>query len=240
VRTATLILAGALLTTTRARAEEARVAPREPPPEYVVPELPEPTPLPRRGFQAALRPGIAFPLGGLSGSRSMSDVAGAQIPLLLDVGFKVSPHVFLGAYGSFGLGFVTSAFEEVQCRARDCGARSVHVGAQVQYHASPASEVNPWIGYGIGYEWLWTTGIAGTSYRGPEYARFMLGVDLRLSRSIGLGPVADLTLAQYTDASAEPDVAGGTAGARGGASVDLSDKALHEWVTLGFRVVAYP
>lgn len=195
--------------------------PRAAPPPYVKPERPEPTPLSHRGFQMAVRSGVALPAGKASEGTAMADLVGWQIPLFAELGAKVSRHVFIGGYASFSLGSVTDRFERDQCGRRDCAARAAHLGAEIQYHAAPAHEANPWFGVGVGYEWLWTSGQRDVTLRGPELARLMAGVDLRLSRSLGLGPVVDATLARYHDD-------------------DLGEGRLHSWVTVGLRLVVFP
>lgn len=176
-------------------------APRQAPAPYETEEHPEPTPLSRVGFQAALRSGLSMSGGAVAHARPMSDELRFQLPLLIDIGAKVTRHLFLGGYT--GMTF-----------ADGMGAR---LGAELQIHFAPTHFSNPWIGYGFGYEW-------GDGIRGPEYARFMFGVDLRFSRSFGLGPFVDLTLGRYTheDGNAIPETRG------------------HEWFTLGLRVVAFP
>lgn len=174
---------------------------RAAPEPYVADEHPDPVPMPRRGSQLALRSGAALPAGHLAGSSPMAALTATQIPLFMDIGAKISRYVFLGGYASVAFGGVTDRWERNGCRAKDCGSYSTHLGAQIQIHFGSFERANPWIGYGFGYEWLWTTGSPGRTYRGPEYGRFMAGLDFRLSREFGLGPFVDATLAQYTDTS---------------------------------------
>jgi hypothetical protein len=202
---------------------------RAAPEPYEKEEHPEPVPMPRRGFQLGVRTGVALPAGKLSEGVAMNALSAAQIPLFLDIGAKVSRYVFLGGYASFALGGASDRWNRNACRNDDCSARSMHLGAQIQIHFGSFERTNPWIGYGLGYEWLWTAGFPETTYRGWEYGRFMAGVDFRLSHDFGLGPFVDATVAQYSSLS-NANVE----------SADISNTALHSWVTVGLRLVLFP
>lgn len=218
------------------RAAPSKATPEQPrpaPDAYVKPERPEPTPMPRRGFQLGIRTGVALPAGKLSENTAMAALASAQIPLFLDIGAKVSRYVFLGGYGSFALGGVSDRWDRNTCRGHDCASRSAHLGAQIQIHFGSFERVNPWIGYGIGYEWLWTSGAPETTVHGPEYGRFMAGFDFRLSHDWGLGPFVDATIGRYTRVTADDN------NGRSKTS-DIDDTAVHSWVTVGLRLVLFP
>jgi hypothetical protein len=138
-----------------------------PPPRHFVPPPPPPPPSPRdepppvaRGFQMAVRTGLSFPLGDISGEKGdgMSHDFATQIPLLVELGAKVHPMIFLGAYTGLSLGGTSSAFSDAQgCGkgGRSCLASTLRIGFEVQIHFQPAERVNPWIGYGIGVGQRW-------------------------------------------------------------------------------------
>lgn len=203
---------------------------RQAPAAYEAEEAPEPVPMPRRGFQLGVRTGVALPAGRLSEGLAMDALAAAQVPLFLDIGAKISRYVFLGGYASFALGGVSDRWDRNSCRrGDDCSSRSAHLGAQVQIHFGSFERANPWIGYGLGYEWLWTAGNPETTYRGWELGRFMAGLDFRLSRDFGLGPFVDATIAQYSSITSDTVI-----------SNDIAKTALHSWVTVGIRFVLFP
>ena len=203
---------------------------RAAPEPYEKEDPPSPVPMPRRGFQLGIRTGVALPAGKLSEGTAMDALAAAQIPLFVDVGAKISRYVFLGGYASFALGGVSDRWDRNSCRRDEsCSTRSAHLGAQIQLHLGSFDRVNPWIGYGLGYEWLWTAGFPETTYHGWEYGRFMAGFDLRLSREWGLGPFIDGTIAEYQSISG-PTIA----------TTDIDRTAIHSWVTVGLRLVLFP
>lgn len=195
----------------------------------------------RLGFQMALRSGYSLPLGKASGAPGgeMSNLTGGQVPLLIDIGGKVVPNLFLGGYLGFAVGPAAGDTDDLCDRENyDCYTASLRAGLQGHFQLFPHSSANPWIGYGIGYESLTLTqkgdGDDGSvTNGGPEYARIMAGLDFRFSRSFGLGPFVDLSIGKYTryrsDAPGEDDESG-----------DIPKAAMHEWVTVGARFVFFP
>jgi hypothetical protein len=197
-------------------------------------------PAPHSGFQMALRTGVGVPFGNTSGAPSdgYSQLVSAQVPLMLDIGGKLNPHFFLGAY--LGLGFGGAGNElDAACAASSasCGHVSLRLGAQLQYNVAPAAKVNPWVGYGIGIEGSavgaqTSAGDATIAMAGFELARLMGGVDFRMGSGIGVGPFLDLTLGRYSNVTIDDG--------SGDESFEIRDKALHGWLTLGVRFVLFP
>jgi hypothetical protein len=188
------------------------------------------------GFQLALRPGLAIPFGEGGKDVAMSDVLSPQIPLLIDIGGKIIPELFLGAYFGFAAGLPAGTTKDA-CDANGggCAAVRLNFGIEVVGHMMPRSQVDPWVGYGFGYE---TLGIGASSngmlksvgYGGLEFGRLMAGVDFRLTRVFGVGPFADLAVGQYSTVSVD------------GNSADIASdaKAAHLWLTVGARFVFFP
>jgi hypothetical protein len=195
----------------------------------------------RSGFQMAVRTGYSLPLGQVSGDANsgQSDIFGGHVPIMVDLGGKVSDHVFVGGYLGLGFGGAGNKLEPI-CSRSDvtCIQVSLRIGAEIQYHFSPAERTNPWIGYGIGLESTGigansSTGNATTTVVGPEFARFMAGVDFRLSPGFGIGPYADITLGQYSNSATKNSIGVNQ-------SSDITNTALHEWLTFGIRGVVFP
>jgi hypothetical protein len=186
---------------------------------------------PRTGFEVALRTGFSQPLGKIQphDDGEMLDYPG-QIPAVLEVGARVTPHVFLGAY--FGAGFGLEHSSNVSSTA-------LHIGAEVQYHFVPQAGADPWVGYGLGYESLSENDFDEryTRYDGFEFGHLMGGANFRVSPSFGLGPFLDASLGHYTSyhftypgaSSYYPDQ-----------DKSLSGMAVHSWVTLGVRGTLFP
>jgi hypothetical protein len=198
----------------------------------------------------AFRFGLSFPLGDATGAPL--DSLGAryawQVPLGLDIGAKVTPNVFIGGYLVYAFGAEGSdALVEALCDDNDedlendvsCGASSLRLGLEVQYHFTPGEKMNGWVGYGAGFESAsqyikdQQQGYAETSrLSGYTYGQLSGGLDFR-SKVFGAGPYAELAIGRYTKASTEVN-------AEETASGDIADPAWHAWLSLGIRMVLFP
>jgi hypothetical protein len=178
--------------------------------------------------------GTAFGGGQGLTETKFSDVSSGHVPFILDIGAKVIPELFVGGY--FGLGFGGAGGQlSDTCKAgnMDCVTIDFHFGVEAQYHILPAALANPWIGYGLGFESFGVgqslNGVSRTTtFTGFEFARFMGGVDFRVTRVFGVGPFVDLSMASFTRES------------DGDNSVSIPQTGTHEWLTLGARFVFFP
>jgi hypothetical protein len=168
----------------------------------------------------------------------LSKSFGWQLPLIVDIGGKLDPHVFLGAYAGLGIGGAGSEVSKTCTGGVSCASATFRAGVQIQYHFSPDESVNPWIGYGIGIE---STAIsmegngkkASLGLTGFEYGHFIAGFDFRVSRTFGVGPFIDLAVGKYSNEHIE--VANGNT-----TDASIQEKAMHEWLTIGPRFVFFP
>lgn len=197
----------------------------------------------RTGFQVAARTGVTVPMGRLQKDMKMSDTVGPlQIPVHADVGVKIIPQLFVGGYVGVSLGGVGDTMSRACDQAHvSCSSIGFRFGLQAQYHVAPGGKLNPWVGYGIGYEIAGASGTNGgntlsVAYGGVEFAHVMAGADFRISRIVGVGPFADFAIGQYSFASVEETRFGRTVKTDG----SVQDKALHEWLTLGVKVTFFP
>jgi hypothetical protein len=229
--------------------------PTEPPPPVVQPKPTEErqreegedgAPPPATGFQMAIRTGLAIPFGSVGADAAdatskvaMSDVFSPQVPIIVDLGGKPIPNLFVGAY--IGIGFGGAAGKQADACSKanaGCVAASFRIGVEVQYHIAPEAKLNPWVGYGIGLEGNAVSGKGSDgnqvtqSLGGVEYAHISGGFDFRLNKGFGIGPMADFSMGQYSHLKVES----------GGTSVDgdIQNTTLHEWLTIGLRMVVFP
>jgi len=193
-----------------------------------------------RGFQVAARGGAAIPLGNAAKDSPLSDSFGAQFAAIVDIGGKIIPELFIGAYLGGNVGAVGSETSKI-CdarRASGCLAVTYRIGVQAQYHIIPDGKVDPWVGYGIGYEVSRIGGtengldFSTTSY-GPEYGHILAGVDFRLTKIFGIGPFVDFSFGKFTNQTSDPQPVAGQ-------SSDLANTALHEWLTIGAKFLFFP
>lgn len=203
---------------------------------------PRDAPKARTGFQMAIRTGVAIPLGDLEKDSKMSDVFGPQVPITIDIGGKVIPQLFLGAYLGLAFGGAAGNFSDA-CERNNltCVGVNVRIGAQIQYHILPDAKLNPWVGYGIGYEAVGLGAEQGNrkfsaATGGVEFAHLMAGLDFRLTRGFGIGPFVDFAIGQYSRVTTETTVNGVTTKLDG----EIRDTALHQWLTLGAKFTIFP
>jgi len=188
------------------------------------------TPPERVGFQMDIRTGYSLPMGSFVKDVDLSNAVSGQVPFIVDIGGKPIPELFIGGYFGMGFGgFGGTSSDACKAAGEDCAAVGLHMGVEAQYHILPRGSVNPWVGYGLGYESLGRAvsrnGVtASASVGGFEFARLMGGVDFRLTRVFGVGPFVDLSMATYSSTS----------------SGSIPETAMHQWLTLGARFVFFP
>lgn len=201
------------------------------------------------GFQMALRTGAQFPMGDATGepADSFARRYAWQWPVAIDLGVKLMPSLFVGAYFGFGIGSTGSDTRlEAECDDDDenleneisCNAASIKLGLEGHFSFAPSSRTNPWIGYGVGYEsasaWISDTenGYDETvRLNGFTYAELSFGLDLR--HRVGFGPYVSAAIGGFTRTTTE---VGGKKVFEG----PIDDQALHAWINLGFRFVVNP
>ncbi|HMJ16410.1 MAG TPA: outer membrane beta-barrel protein [Polyangiaceae bacterium] len=193
------------------------------------------------GFEAGLRTGYGVPFGeGAEDAQDISDAISGIIPLWIDVGYRVTPNVFVGAYFQYGLGFEGEDIEDAcDLDGIDCSVSSHRLGAQLHYHFSPRRSADPWLGLGFGYEWYNAHVEAGdgelsASISGFEFANLQGGVDFYPGEHFYLGPFVSFSLDQYDSLDVECSGAGNEF-CDGFGDGDIEDKSIHNWFVVGIR-----
>jgi hypothetical protein len=202
------------------------------------------------GFEVGLRTGYSIALGTSSRDTDLNDVVSGTIPIWLDLGYRITPNVMVGLYGSYGFGFVGSNAIGCDQSGVDCNVHNIRFGGQVHYHFTPDRSTDPWIGAGFGYEWLSqsvSASVLGNSFdlsgtvHGFEFINLQGGLDFKPSDSsnFGIGPFIAFSLAEYASGSAS--CSGSVCGQLDlNAGSDIGDKSVHEWLTLGVRGTFVP
>lgn len=133
--------------------------------------------------------------GGKTGGdmASLEDLSGAGGAVQLELGYRISPHVALGAYGTFSLHAHGDAVPDTT------DVLGATAGVQAAWHFRPARSVDPWVKLGAGWKGLWLVPDTGknTSLQGLELARLQVGVDYRISREVAIAPVAGGSLGMF-------------------------------------------
>jgi opacity protein-like surface antigen len=210
---------------------------------------------PHPGFEIGLRTGYALP-GGRQGvptdgkDQGVDEFVTGQWPFWLDVGYRLTGKVYLGAFLQYGVGVVNDAQEF--CRLPpslhqpNCSVRDIRLGLDGRYHFDFGG-FSPWLGYGLGYEW-WSfkvdynlgVGATGTdpdledSWSGFEFANLQVGADLQILRRLILGPFISFSLDQFRNFTRTLNSPAMTA------KYDVSNRSVHEWLFFGVRIAFTP
>jgi hypothetical protein len=159
-------------------------------------------PAPTNAFELGVGTGFTQGFGSAQPGRAIPDVAGAGIGISLGLGYRIDPHWMIGGYGEF---------QDLSAGARDRHARGMSAGFNAAYHTAPYTRVDPWIKVGGGYRALWESNARpapNLAVQGLELAKVSVGVDLRVDRSVALGPMvgADLNMFAWQQPAGEPNV----------------------------------
>ena len=185
------------------------------------------------GIEVGLRVGYAAPMGAVRSSsfdgntmdEKLSSLVRAQVPIRLDVGYRINPNIYVGAYFAYGLGLVSKDREQLCAQfGTDCAVHFVDFGIMGAYHILPSAMLDPWVGLGLGYE---TAQSSGIGFSGPTLFDLQAGVDYRATSSVSLGPFASYALGQYRTCSTPSNPLA--------LSCEVGMKALHEWLTIGIK-----
>ena len=179
-------------------------------------------------FEIGGRAGLEFPVGRrFENSEDISYSWPTGFPLWLDLGYRYRGNWLFGGFAMF------APVSTANCPASSCSATHVRIGGQVHYHFAPENKIDGFIGGGLSYEWLAFTasGFTDTSVTlgGFEWLHIQGGADFKVSDKVAIGPFGAIFFGQYSSykvrdrfATAEPRI----------------DGSLHQWLMIGFRVVA--
>ncbi|NTX12401.1 outer membrane beta-barrel protein [Myxococcus sp. CA051A] len=158
------------------------------------------------------------------GDVKLSDAANGAVPFLVEVGYRVTPNWFVGAYGSYS--YILTKENPYSCfEGWECAASQLRFGPQVQYHFSPTASFDPFVGVGFGMVLLNNENSGPTQVqvgpgapvtanlklksqtRGPEFVNVTVGGKWRLGHSLSFGPYLTGTYARYTTRSGDTTLA---------------------------------
>jgi hypothetical protein len=188
----------------------------------------------RPGFEAGLRLGAALPMGKAGrdpdgADRKLGDLTSWRAPVWVDLAYRVSPTASYGVYGQIGFGGTGDG-----C-VGSCEWEDLHIGAQGQWRFSPNSNIDPWLGVGVGWEsmsyrslsldtFTQTTELLG----GPELL-LQVGLELGVNDVLKLGPYLSAGVGSYLHDSykCQPDGPDCPAGS------SVAGSGVHTWLGFG-------
>lgn len=211
---------------------------------------------PTKGFEMGIRGSYGVPFGGSSEETGVRDLIAGIFPVQLDFGYRFDPRWSVSGFIAGGIGV-----KGTECRTSgdrpepsddengngqplpgtgvECDApNQFRAGIQVLFHLRPVTEdTAPWVGLGVGYEWLRLSETLGRStfvqtLSGLEIVNFQVGVDLAAGSHLRVAPFAQWSLGVYSRVSAD---------ASGDAEpLPAPDGTLHHWLNLGIKVTVGP
>ena len=179
----------------------------------------------RPGFDLGLRLSYALPMGTVDGNDKLGDGVSSLIPLQVDALYRMNGQYAIGGYASYGFSFIKDSF----CGyGASCSGSVLRVGVEGILRLAVPGRFIPWVGAGIGYEWLKIKSSSGVSARTVTLSGFELitlqgGGELLTSSDLSVGPFVSLSFGQYRSSTAN------------GYDSGLSDRGFHEWFQIGIR-----
>ncbi|MFO0585202.1 MAG: hypothetical protein U0229_23230 [Anaeromyxobacter sp.] len=139
------------------------------------------------------RVGYAKALGDLK----KDDLVANQVPIQIDLDYRLFLGLTIGVYGSYGSSGVDGAAANCSATGVDCTGRIIRAGVQATF-TLPLPLVKPWVGAGLGYEWarIARSNAKALTASGMEAFNGQLGVDLSLGY-FRVGPFLTYTLSKY-------------------------------------------
>lgn len=214
-----------------------RATPAQPPPAAATPATPSRVAA-LTGFRLGARAAAAFPVGKTEAGedRQLSRVFGTALPLTLDVGAQVSPHFYLGVYGSWVVGSAGSN-ADAACAKVDCSVYGARLGLDLELRLAASGDALPWLSYGFGWsadeiDFESSGKTEQHAYGGLDFATILAGADFALGERVTVGPFGGVGLSLYLY---EVDAVDGT-----GENKAVADPAVHGFIQAGVRGVLFP
>ncbi len=190
-----------------------------------------------QGITLSARLGFGSPAGDTADSPNvdgyldppLEDMVRHKVPIWLELGYRFNPAVWGGLY----LELAPASVDRAYCPTRRCDAADVRLGVDMQFHFMPYASVDPWIGVGIGMEFLSAEledsagGISQFDWAGLELPLLEAGLDLAISPRATIGPYVAWSVGQFTRSGIEYsgyDVSG-----------SIDDRAIHTWFQIGVK-----
>ncbi len=174
-----------------------------------------------------------FPTGSAVNGSPLSDWTGGQLHFEGSGDLVILRRLVLGANVGFGIGSTGSGYDNA-CNGDgvSCSALDVDFGVHAEYRFLPDNMINPWVGLGVGYEFLIEhaddgEGDTADETLGGAYVDISGGVDFQAG-PFGIGPFLGYRFGTYTSKSFSDS---------NGDEVDTGvlNNAGHGWFMLGVR-----
>jgi hypothetical protein len=191
---------------------------------------PAPPGPPESGVSIGLSVGYGLPMGNVSGSQKLSDLYSGALPLQVDIGWRFTPNLYLGAFFQYSFAFIASS-QSTACTTNgwtSCSGGDMQFGVDFVYTFMPYAKFAPYVGLGLGWEIASLSYTAGSqsvseSVSGFQFARIIVGGDFRVGSAFRVGPFVNFSLGQFSSLSSPNP------------NATLGDKTIHEWLQFGVK-----
>lgn len=159
---------------------------------------------PRNALEIGISAGYTQGFGNLEAGERVGNTADAGAGFGLNIDHRVVPSFSYGVDASF------QQFDVDDSVGGGADVRGMTAGAHGTFHLAPYQRVDPTISLGTGYRLLWQAPEGDNNNiltHGIQLAKVNLGLDIRVSDSVALGPMAGADLNFFMWRNAE-----GTAG----------------------------
>lgn len=160
---------------------------------------------PRKAFEIGVNGGYTQGFGSLQGGPSTGNPTDAGFGVGVDLGYRISTKWSLQGFSQYNQFIAT---DMVRTRT---DVRSALFGVSATFHGMPHNRIDPWLSVGSGYRLLWQMpeGVANdVFYHGFEPARLHVGLDMRASKDVALGPVVGADVNYFVWKNPENGVSG--------------------------------
>ncbi len=149
---------------------------------------PRPLGAPKEAFELDVNTGYTRGFGSIHANPggAVSDVARGGIGVGLGLGYRAIPELSVSVTGQFQE--LTSAPDQPM----GTRIRGAAIGVEGRLHVRPYERIDPWVALGGGYRLLWVAPVGPDNNvlnHGLQLARAQVGLDVRVSRDIVLGPM---------------------------------------------------
>ena len=180
----------------------------------------------RHSLEVGMRLAFGQPAGNVDARSgdTLDQTVGATVPLWFEGGWRPNSRWFVGANLIYAPGFAGQALSQ-SCSGQ-CTPEDVRVGAEAEFHFQSRQRWDPWVGAGIGYEWLRVHAPGGVlGLQGWEMVNAQVGLDYASSPGFRGGPFLAVSIGEYQSwfSDSPRDTS------------SLGPPSAHAWVTFGLK-----
>lgn len=181
-------------------------------------------------LKLAIGTGYGIPMGDALKDHKLSDTYAGEIPVELELSYKVNHAISAGLYFGYGYGLVSSNELMPGMKASDHfdSLSALRFGVQGEYEFGKVGPALPFAGLRVGYVSESAKLAAGGTSKttGWEYFTLVGGAEFEAGEGFAVGPFVSFSLGQYTNEKPAGEAS---------ASIPSSERAMHEWLTIGVR-----